>query len=183
MRGFVAALVVVGIVLAGAAAAGLLPERIVHVGSAEIRLDLWRSAFRMGRDHPVFGIGLDQFLNQYQGPYLDPVRQGERWLSHPHNLILDWWLSLGIIGLLVAAWIGVRVVRGALALIRQGDPQDAALARAVLAAMAAVVVHGLIDNSYFLQDLALSFWLFCALLQLPGPPPPAPADPGPALRR
>jgi hypothetical protein len=32
--------------------------------------------------------------------------------------------------------------------------------------MTVVVVHGLVDNSYFLPDLALTFWLFCALLQM-----------------
>jgi O-antigen ligase len=161
----------VAVVGGGFAAAelGWLPERIVHTGSGVIRLDLWRSALHMVRDHPIFGIGLDQFLNQYQGPYTDPGHQRERWLSHPHNLILDCWLSLGIIGLLVAGWTMLRFVRGVRAVIGQADPRRAALGQAVLAGMTAVIVHGLIDNSYFLQDLALTFWLFCALLQLAHP--------------
>jgi O-antigen ligase len=165
-RVFTGALVAGGAGLLALAALGRLPERILHTGSGLIRLDLWQTALAMLRDHPVFGIGLDQFLNQYQGPYADPAHQQERWLSHPHNLLLDCWLSLGIIGVLVAGWIMVRVILGALALIRRTDARGAALARAVLAGMTVVVVHGLVDNSYFLPDLALTFWLFCALLQM-----------------
>ena len=61
--------------LLAAAALNRLPERIVHQGSGLIRIDLWRSALQMLRDHPVFGVGLDQFLNQYQGPYFDAAHE------------------------------------------------------------------------------------------------------------
>jgi polysaccharide biosynthesis protein PslG len=168
--------------LLAAAALGLLPERIVHQGSGLIRIDLWKSALAMLRDHPVFGVGLDQFLNQYQGVYIAPTNQRERWLSHPHNIVLDWWLSLGIMGVLLAGWIGVRAVRGALALTRRTDVRVGALARAALAGLVAVLAHGLIDNSYFLQDLALTVWLFCALLQIMWQQAPAPAPAASAER-
>ncbi|HEX6606375.1 MAG TPA: O-antigen ligase family protein, partial [Chloroflexia bacterium] len=182
-RWFTGALVAGGAGLLALAALGRLPERIVHTGSGLIRLDLWQTALAMLRDHPIFGIGLDQFLNQYQGPYADPAHQQERWLSHPHNLILDCWLSLGIIGVLVAGWILARVVLGALALIRRTDARGAAMARAVLAGMTVVVVHGLVDNSYFLPDLALTFWLFCALLQMMWKQAADPAAGRPTVRR
>jgi putative inorganic carbon (hco3(-)) transporter len=182
-RWFTGALVVGGAGLLALAALGRLPERILHTGSGLIRLDLWQTALAMLRDHPIFGIGLDQFLNQYQGPYADPAHQQERWLSHPHNLLLDCWLSLGIIGVLVAGWIMVRVILGALALIRRTDARGAAVARAVLAGMTVVVVHGLVDNSYFLPDLALTFWLFCALLQMMWKQAADPAASRPTARR
>ncbi|HMA33615.1 MAG TPA: O-antigen ligase family protein [Chloroflexia bacterium] len=182
-RIFAAGLVVVAGGLLLAAEAHLLPERIFHTGSGLIRLDLWKTALTMVRDHPIFGIGLDQFLNQHQGPYLDPAHLEEYWLSHPHNLVLDWWLSLGIIGVLLAGWIAIRYGRGALTLVRHADPWAAAMAQAGLAGMLAVLVHGLVDNSYFLQDLALTFWLFCALLQIIWRQAPAPPDGETGFRR
>ncbi len=182
-RVFAGALVAAGTAVFAAAEAHLLPERILHTGSGVIRVDLWQTSLHMLRDHPIFGIGLDQFLNQYQGPYADPAHQAERWTSHPHNLVLDWWLSLGIMGVLVAGWLAVRVARGGWALVRTADIRGRALAGAALAGLLAMLVHGLIDNSYFLQDLALTFWLFCAFLQLlwkqgPVPLPHAPAGDG-----
>ena len=102
-----------GAALVSAALLGRLAERITHLGSSLVRLDLWRAALHIGRAHPIFGIGLDQFLNQHQQYLIDMHIQldaehiAESWLSHPHNLILDWWLSLGIMGVLVAGWIAV----------------------------------------------------------------------------
>jgi hypothetical protein len=32
--------------------------------------------------------------------------------------------------------------------------------------MAAFVLHGLVDRSYFLPDLAMIFWLSCGMIQL-----------------
>jgi tetrahydromethanopterin S-methyltransferase subunit C len=34
----------------------------------------------------------------------------------------------------------------------------------VSAGMLAGVIHGLVDNSYFLVDLSILFWTFCALV-------------------
>ncbi len=145
---------------------GILPERLLAEGSGLIRLDLWQSSLAMLRDHPIFGVGLDQFLNQYQDIYIFGDHQLERWLSHPHNLILDCWLSLGIIGMLAGGWIVVRYWRAALTLSRRSDPLAAAVALGAFAMLIDFLVHGMVDNSYFLQDLALIFWLACALLQL-----------------
>ena len=36
-----------------------------------------------------------------------------------------------------------------------------------LAAMTAALVHGLVDNFYFVPDLALAFWLLLALVEWP----------------
>jgi O-antigen ligase len=178
-----------GVALAGvigvavAAQLHLLPERILHTGSSLIRFDLWRSAGQMLRDHPIFGIGLDQFLNQYQGPYADINRTTERWLSHPHNFVLDWWLSLGIMGVLVGGWLVMRAARAGWRLGHRLDGRTQALARAALAGLTVAAVHGLVDNAYFLQDLALTCWLFCALLQLLWKAAPAPAGRSRVTRR
>jgi small neutral amino acid transporter SnatA (MarC family) len=46
------------------------------------------------------------------------------------------------------------------------DPVGRAMSLGLLALMVDFLVHGLIDNSYFLMDLALVFWLSCAMLQI-----------------
>ncbi len=142
-----------------------LPERITSLGSAVLRAGLWRSALAMLRDHPLFGVGLDQFLNQYQY-YVEETNDYERLTNHPHNFVLDFWLRLGIIGLLVWLWIVVQFVRAAYALVRRADAVRRAVALGLFALLTDLLVHGLIDNSYFLMDLALVFWAACAMLQL-----------------
>lgn len=156
-----------------------LPDRFINPDSGVKRLDIWISALKMGRDHPLFGIGQDQFLNQYQlkNPdgtyhYITQAQVAELYTAHPHNILLDWWLSLGIMGLLVIVWLLWRYYREALYLVRScasrlaPDPLLRAVVIGLVAAMTDFLVHGLVDNSYFLMDLALIFWLSCGAIQL-----------------
>lgn len=131
-------------------------------GSGSARVEIWRSALAMERDHPIFGVGLDQFLYQYAPRYVAPAAWDERFTSHPHNLILDVWLRLGIMGLVVAAAYVVVVFRGARRAIRQRS----CLGLAALGALVAGAIHGMVDNGYFLPGLALAFWFLTALLEL-----------------
>jgi O-antigen ligase len=149
-----------------------------HSNSTQTRIDVWHSSLQMIRDRPVLGIGPDNFQRLYaptpaqdkynhlcppgQG-YMQPGAGSEPCLSHPHDEFLDFWLSAGILGLISYLWLlyvfsreGVRIWRGSI------DPWARTIALAVMAGMLAGVIHGLIDNSYFLVDLSIFFWLFCA---------------------
>ncbi len=134
-------------------------------GSDQARLLLWREALAYIRQHPL-GIGLDQFY-QYHNPefgrsLIDPalLNSSEVFAAHPHNLFLDTWLRVGPLGLLAFGWLLARFLRAALA---RGGP----LGLGALAAMAAALVHGLVDNFYFVPDLAFAFWLLLALVETP----------------
>ena len=60
------------------------------MGSNNTRLNVWQASFDMIRDHPLTGIGLDQFLYKYQIEYVKPEAWLERFTSHPHNFLLDY---------------------------------------------------------------------------------------------
>ncbi|MCB9159116.1 MAG: O-antigen ligase family protein [Caldilineaceae bacterium] len=134
-------------------------------GTGFLRLQLWRSAWQMALDHPLLGIGPDNFLYQYRSRYLLPTAWQEPNLNHPHNWLLDWWTRLGIPGLLLGLWYwgaGLAVIwRG----YRRAWDNAAALCLGLLAASAAALAHGLIDVSYALPDLML-VWSFMFALAL-----------------
>lgn len=146
-------------VLAALAIAGLVfAFRLVAESGDSVasRFDIWRSSVEMLRDHAFTGVGLDQFLGQYGTRYVRPEGWAERYTSHPHNILLDFWLSLGAGGLMVlwllgeALWTRLRTtLRG----------PDWTVERAATALLAAGVAHGLVDNSFFLPDLATWTWL------------------------
>ncbi|HEY3107492.1 MAG TPA: O-antigen ligase family protein, partial [Chloroflexota bacterium] len=164
------------VALAGALAAR--PERVVgHLDLAAdstsgVRVLLWRSALEMLRDQPLFGVGLDNFVYRYNpargGDYMSPAGWREPDLSHPHNLLLDWWLSLGVLGALVLARLLVTAWRLGRAAWRatEGDRLGRALAAGLLGWLVATLVHGAIDNSFFLPDLAVLWWTSYALLAM-----------------
>ncbi|MCB0043267.1 MAG: O-antigen ligase family protein, partial [Caldilinea sp.] len=143
--------------LAGAAAVGalvMLPfvgaERFQRLfdfeqGTGFLRLQLWRSAWQMALDHPLLGVGPDQFLYAYRSNYLLPTAWQEPNLNHPHNLVLDWWTRLGLPGLVLGmAWLGTGIY-GIWRWFTGRAPS--ALALGCLAAAAAGIAHGLIDVS------------------------------------
>jgi O-antigen ligase len=80
--------------------------------------------------------------------------------------VLDFWTRLGLLGLLVAVLMLIGFWREAWALYRrlpEGDMR--ALTIGLMAAMVASLAHGLIDNSFFLVDLAFVLMLMLAAIQ------------------
>jgi putative inorganic carbon (HCO3(-)) transporter len=150
-----------------------------HGGSGEVRLLVWQAAGAMARDHPIFGVGPDQFLYYYDPrytdhPYLIATLDGratpaarEPNLSHPHNLGLELWLSAGLAGLvgyMLALVAGAWRPHSLPLLLRgEGRWRGAAVA-GVMGALAAGLAHGLVDSAYFQPDYALAFWWGVAAL-------------------
>jgi O-antigen ligase len=158
------ALVALGVALAALAVLGLSFRGDVTGGSTPVRLLLWREAIGYIRQHPL-GIGLDQFYYYHNPEFgrsqIDPslVGSSEQFAPHPHNLLLDTWLRLGPLGLLAFGWLLARFFM--VARERMGSPS----VLGALAAMAAALVHGLVDNFYAVPDLAVAFWLLIALVE------------------
>ncbi len=128
-----------------------------------LRLALWHSAWQMALDHPVLGVGLDNFLYAYRTRYVLPTAWEEFNLSHPHNWVLDFGSRLGILGLLTFLWLQVTFWLRAFSLrFRCPTSMMRALGMGLMAAMAAALAHGLVDAMYFYVDLAYSFFLLVA---------------------
>jgi putative inorganic carbon (HCO3(-)) transporter len=146
--------------------------RIPRIGShftpgnstSEIRLEVWTSALRLLAGHRLRGIGLDNFLYYYQHGYRLPSAWADPNLSHPHNLVLDFWLSLGLPGPLLLGGLLGRLIENVAGRWRRSDDLARGLYAGSLGAMADTVLHGLVDNSFFLVDLAVLFWLIFAIV-------------------
>ncbi|MDP3046995.1 MAG: O-antigen ligase family protein, partial [Chloroflexota bacterium] len=137
--------------------------------TSAVRLSVWQSAVEMIADHPVRGVGLDGFLELYRTSYSRPEAWREPDLSHPHNILLESWLSLGILGPVAYAWLVGSVL--VLARRARGRAAGETWARAVSLGLAAGVVaglaHGLVDR--FLAgapDLSAHLFLSLGLLVL-----------------
>ena len=158
------------------------------------RLYLWESALKMIRDRPLFGFGLDNWLCYYSANTVcvDPAMNlhhywvlyipgthtftalvDEPTLSHPHNIFLHVWVSMGIFGLLafvavltLFAWLFTRILKTLRVL--GGEKRDALrwMVVGVGAAILAGIVQGQVDSSFLAQDMAFCFWTLVAALLL-----------------
>jgi len=134
-------------------------------GTGFLRLKLWQATLNMIRDHPLFGVGLDNFLYQYPR-YMLPEAWQEPDLSHPHNILLDWWTRLGVLGVGALIWMLVGFFTLALRAYRSLEEGELRiLVLGLMASMVDFLAHGLIDNSYFLVDLAFVFFLSLGIVR------------------
>lgn len=138
----------------------------LNEGTNFYRIRVWQSAVNVISDHPLTGIGLDQFLYEFRGTYIMPDAWDEPTLSHPHNFFLDYWIRLGLAGVVLfiatqvvfwrrmAAWYQNR---------RQIAPLDLVVQIGAMGSMCNLLAHGLIDNSVYVHDLALVFVLLLVM--------------------
>ena len=140
-------------------------------GSTFFRLELWRSSLMLIREHPWFGIGPGNFLDAYRTRYVLPSAWQEFNLEHPHNVYLDHWTRLGLVGLL--AGVGVQGAFWLTVRRKRKDPgfgirDSELLVLGFVGGIASLLAHGLVDNTVFYPDLALTFFLMLGIIQSNG---------------
>ena len=122
--------------------------------SLKSRLMIWQSAWQITKDHSLIGIGPGMF----QKYYLDYQSSFEPYLEwavpQPHNLFLAFWLQTGLIGLIGFIWLFVVFFKSL-------SPKR--LSVIIAAAMVYILIHGLIDTTFWKNDLSMIFWLLIAL--------------------
>lgn len=121
---------------------------LLHNTSGEVRLALWQGTMALLYDNPLFGAGLAGFPQLYAEYKLD--RHVEL-LLYPHNLFLDFWVELGLAGLI---WLLVVLVKFFKDLWGRQNAQNIVL----MSGMVAIIVYGLVDVTYFKNDLSVLFW-------------------------
>jgi O-antigen ligase len=110
------------------------------------RLDVWRVARGIGREHPLTGVGLGNFRRQYAvhaaitPGMTDPYSAAEA--LEPHSVIIGTLAELGPGGLLLLLAFAVSVAGSA----RKAAGSPGAAWASVVGALAATTVVGLADD-------------------------------------
>lgn len=168
----------------GAAEAGVVDE------SAAGRLYAWQAAFRMAMDHPLFGVGIDNF----PGNFYFYTSQWEGFAKAVHSTWFGVLAETGFLGLILFLVLVGATVKRSFAALRILDRLRAegvrmnleayAIAQSVLAGLASFIVSGSFLTQgftwplYILLALALSVSRFAARMAAgdvtdeDDPPPP-----------
>ena len=116
---------------------------------------IWKSAGLMIENNPLFGIGPENFQEKYleYQKYFPPYLE---WSApQPHDIFLAFWLEsgmVGLIGFLILLFYFFRDNKIAIQANRD-------LGILFLAIMTYILIHGLIDTTYWRNDLAVVFWV------------------------
>jgi hypothetical protein len=149
--------VVVGIV--GLVAAGITPSRVWHkfnepaasptavtgpghLGSlaSTSRWNWWQEAWKSWRAHPVLGTGAGTFDLTHRKLRVDGTVATE-----PHNLPLQFLSEIGIFGFILFLGIALAGAGALVETLRRLDGEDRLAAAALVVALFAYVVHGVVD--------------------------------------
>lgn len=121
--------------------------------SFDARFVIWQKAWQVFKMYPVIGIG--------PGTFQDYFPLYPKWgVPQPHNLYLAFLLQTGLIGFIGFIWL--------LSWFFHPSPKasDDKLKLIVLMAMTYILTHGLVDTTYWKNDLATMFWLFIGLMTI-----------------
>jgi O-antigen ligase len=160
--------------------------------SGQIRISQWQETWQMlqADNNWFFGVGLLNyqqkvapyhqegiFIKDYQDPdwlrktlYNQEFRQSvwqplEIYL-YPHNIALNFWVELGLMGLLIFILLFINIYIKAIKLLQMNKEVFRPMLVAIISSISAIFIHGLVDVPYFKNDLSALFWIIISLLAL-----------------
>jgi len=134
--------------------------------SNNIRWEIWTTTVRdiiPTGGHWLAGVGLGNYQNYFTMLTKDRVNYPEwisPWALTPHNLFLNIWVNLGLLGLVAFVWILVLFFQNTTKLPQSG------LNYLLISVMIAIIVQGSLDSPLWKNDLFLLFWIFLGLIYL-----------------
>jgi O-antigen ligase len=132
------------------------PVLDLQATSLEIRSSQWQETYALLKDNWFRGTG----LNAYQIKLVSYHKTA--WLEiflYPHNVFLNFWVELGLLGLLAFLLILYFIGREIKKLFFEKNN----LAWPLLIFWLILLIQGLADVPYFKNDLSLLFFVFLAL--------------------
>lgn len=124
--------------------------------SNNIRYQIWQTSWELAVDKPILGVGLGNFQNSFNDLTKNRVNYPEfitPLALTPHNVFLMFYLTTGLLGIVAFIWLLYIFFKWGF--VNQKDITS----RVLMAMMVALLLHGLVDASYFKNDLALLFWI------------------------
>jgi O-antigen ligase len=130
--------------------------------SLESRVMIWNSAEKILQNNVFFGIGSGNFQKNYLAyqkffnPYLEWA------VPHPHNIFLAFWLQAGILGILGFLILIFSLFKILFSNLKKNKTQNF-LFFAFFGYFLYFILHGIVDTTYWKNDLAFIFWIFAFL--------------------
>jgi len=137
------------------------PEKVVQVldPSLQGRIEIYRGAVQMIKEHPLVGVGYDLF----------PAKLVNYWSKgatfDAHNTYLLIGAEMGLPALAVFLWLLVRIFWGTVTLyFKTKDRLAKGLALGFLGSIAAFILSNAYENELYHLNVSSYFWILAALV-------------------
>jgi len=134
------------------------------------RLIIWSTAAEIIKDSPLFGIGPGTFQDaylSYTGRFSEPYLEWA--VPQPHNIFLAFYLQTGLVGfigfILILVWFFHPASKYKNNNVQYPclSSKQAIISNILVSLMIYTLIHGLVDTTYWKNDLALMFWILIAI--------------------
>lgn len=166
----IAVMIFLLLMLIGGAAVASQPkfQNIVNLterNSLTTRLQIWEISWELVKQQPIWGVGLGNFYAPYRAQAFAMYSPPLEWeVVKAHNLFLNLWLEVGLLGLLVFIYLIIIYSHCVSKLLKQNlTPTEWWILAASVSALTSTLAHGLLDTPYFKNDLAILFLLIWIL--------------------
>ncbi|MFC1638126.1 O-antigen ligase family protein [Patescibacteria group bacterium] len=132
--------------------------------SLSSRIMIWQSTTKILGDNWVLGIGPGEFQNKYLEyqqhfpPYLEWA------VPHPHNIFAAFWVNSGLVGLLSFTLLITFWFKDFFSKIKKDAKNSISLI--FICIILYILIHGLVDTTYWKNDLSVIFWMIFFLGQI-----------------
>ena len=168
--------------------------KLLNSLSYQIRTLQWKETMEMLKDgNLLYGSGLANyqekiaphhqagfFFNKDADPDFrmkvvwgdDEQYRAERWQPleiylYPHNIFLNFWTELGLLGMLIFIFIIIKfLVLSLKYYYKEKGSKNKYLGLALFSSMSIILIHGMVDVPYFKNDLSALFWIIISLLAI-----------------
>ncbi len=124
------------------------------------RILIWQSAWNMFEDHPVFGVGLGQYTENYQQKYISPHAK-EPNLTHAHNNFMQMLAENGIVGIVgFAIMFGYIILKNLIAWFKTRN----VYALMIVSATVCLLLQGFTEYNVGNSAVIKMYWLVLGLL-------------------
>lgn len=120
-------------------------SKSLHDHSLQYRLEIYKSTFRIIKEHFLFGTGLNtmkHYISQYSEEISSPV-------YHAHNIILNILSETGFIGLMIFGIILINLIKSIYYIYKLENKIYKDIVISSVLGLLSIFIHGLIDAAIF----------------------------------
>jgi len=137
---------------------------IFSLSSVGDRMNMWTTAFKIYKDHPVIGNGLNTFFVNFKKYRNDEFKDKRG--SYAHNCYLQMACDTGALGLAAFLWFVFSYFRSVgTALKNTKDPLFNSVLWGMSIGIFAFLVHSFFDTNLYSLNLVTLFWTAVAISQ------------------
>ncbi len=135
--------------------------------TAQWRINIWKTSFKMIKDKPIFGHGINTYMKTFQ-----TYREGMDTYNSPtyaHNCYIQLLVEVGVVGFLAFLWILIRLFRSVFYCLNErfsNDTRRVVLCVGFLGALFTILVQSFFDTHFYSLKFSVLMWFIIGFISV-----------------